>query len=68
MDSDLPVLYVDVIGRCYECTFSIVGGDYSAGIRDCDTDEMVAGVKGGKMVWGLQELLDEFKTRLWWDR
>lgn len=67
VDSDLPVLYMDVIGKRYECTVSIVGKEYSAGIRDRDTDEMVAGVKGGKMVWRLQELLDEFKTRLGWE-
>lgn len=65
--SDLPVLYLDVTGKRYECTVSIVGGNYSANIRDRDTDEMVAGVKGGKMVWRLQELLDEFKTRLGWE-
>ena len=65
--SDLPVLYLDAIGKRYECTVSIVGDDYSANIRDRYTDEMVAGVKGGKMVWRLQELLDEFKTRLGWE-
>lgn len=67
VDSDLPVLYLDVTGKRYGCTVSIVGDDYSASIRDRDTDEMVAGVKGGKMVWRLQELLDEFKTRLGWE-
>lgn len=66
--SDLPVLYLDVTGKRYECTLHIVGGEYSAGIRDRDTDEMVAGVKGGKMVWRLQELLDEFGTRLGWGK
>lgn len=67
VDSDLPVFYLGVTGKRYECTVSIVGDDYSASIRDSDTDEMVAGVKGGKMVWRLQELLDEFKTRLGWE-
>ena len=67
VDSDLPVLYLDVTGERYECTLRIVGGEYSANIRDSDMDEMVAGVKGGKMVWRLQELLDEFKTRLGWE-
>lgn len=65
--SDLPVLYLDVTGKRYECTLSIVGGDYSASIRDRDTDEMVAGVKRGKRgkrPWELRELLDEFGTRL----
>lgn len=28
-DSDLPVLYLDVIGKRYECTLNIVGGEYS---------------------------------------
>lgn len=68
VDSDLPVLYLDVTGKQYGCTLSIVGGEYSVNIRDRYTDEMVAGVKGGKMVWRLQELLDEFKTRLRWDK
>lgn len=65
--SDLPVLYLDVTGKRYGCTLSTVGGEYSGSIRDCCTDELVAGVKGGKMVWRLQELLDEFKTRLRWE-
>lgn len=67
VDSDLPILYLDVIGKQYGCTLNIVGGEYSASIRDCDTNEMVAGVKEGKMVWRLQELFDEFKTRLGWE-
>lgn len=62
--SDLPVLYLDVAGKQYGCTLNVVGGEYSASIRNCDTNEMVAGVKGEKMVWRLQELLDEIKTRL----
>lgn len=66
--SDLPVLYLDVIGKRYECTLNIVGSECSASIRDRDTNEMVAGVKEGKMVWGLQELFDEFETRLGWDK
>nr|DAN02256.1 MAG TPA: hypothetical protein [Caudoviricetes sp.] len=44
------------------------GGEYSAAIRDSEMDEMVAGVKGrrerGKRPWELQELLDDFRTRL----
>lgn len=70
--SDLPVLYLDVAGKRYRCTVSIVGGgEYSAGIRDSEMDEMVSGVKEGKergkRPWELQELLDEFKTRLGWE-
>lgn len=65
--SDLPVLYLDIVGKRYECTLSIVGGECLANIRDCYTNEMVAGVKVGKMVWRLQELFDEFKTRLGWE-
>ena len=31
-DSDLPVLYLDVIGKRYGCTLNIVGGEYSVTI------------------------------------
>nr|DAO21099.1 MAG TPA: hypothetical protein [Caudoviricetes sp.] len=66
LDSDLPVLYLDVVGKRCGCTLNIVGGEYSVGIRDRDTDETITTVKG-REAWGLRELLVEIKTRLWED-
>lgn len=68
VDSDLPVLYLDVIGKRYGCTLNIVGGDYSVSIRDRDTNKTITTVERGKGVWGLQELLAEIKTRLRGDK
>ena len=68
VDSGLPVLYLDVTGKRYGCTLSIVGGEYSVSIRNCGTDETITTVKGREGAWGLQELLDEIKTKLWWDK
>lgn len=65
VDSDLPVLYLDVIGKQYGCTLSIVGDECSASIRDRDTNETITTVKGREGAWGLQELLGEIKTKLW---
>lgn len=62
--SDLPVLYLDVIGKQYGCTLSIVGGEYSVSVRDCGTDETITTVERGKGAWELQGLLGEIKTRL----
>ena len=64
VDSDLPVLYLDVTGKRYGCALSIVGGEYSASIRNCGTDETITTVKGREWSWELRELLDEFRTRL----
>ena len=66
--SDLPVLYLDVIGKQYECTLNVVGGEYSVSMRDRDTNETITTVERGKGAWGLQELLAEIKTRLWGDK
>lgn len=68
VDSDLPVLYLDVTGKRYGCTLSIVGGEYSASIRDRDMNETITTVKGREEVWKLPELLDEIKTKLWEDK
>ena len=68
VDSDLPVLYLDVTGKRYGCTLSIVGGEYSASIRDCDTNETITTVKGREETWELRERLAEIKTKLWEDR
>ena len=66
--SGLSVLYLDVIGKRCGCTLSIVGEEYSVNIRDRDMDETITTVERGKGVWGLQELLDEIKTKLWEDK
>lgn len=64
VDSDLAVLYLDIVGKQYGCTLSIVGSEYSASIRDCDTNETIITVKGREGAWELQDLLDEIKTKL----
>ena len=64
VDSDLAVLYLDIVGKRYGCTLSVVGEEYSASIRNCGTDETITTVKGRGGAWKLQELLDEIKTRL----
>lgn len=68
VDSDLPALYLDVIGKRYGCTFSIVGSEYSVSIRDRDTNKTITTVERGKGAWRLQELLAEIKTKLWEDK
>lgn len=67
VDSDLAVLYLDIVGKQYGCTLSIVGGEYSASVRDSNTNETITTVKGREGSWGLQELLNEIKTKLWED-
>lgn len=64
VDSDLAVIYLDIVGKRYGCTLSIVGREYSASIRNCGTDETITTVKGREGAWELQELLDDFRTRL----
>lgn len=68
VDSNLPVLYLDVIGKRYGCTLSIVGGEYSVSIRNAGTNETITAVKRREGAWGLQELLAEIKTKLWEDK
>lgn len=68
VDSDLAVLYLDIVGKQYGCTLSIVEEKYSASIRNCGTNETVTTVKGREGAWELQELLDEIKTKLWGDK
>lgn len=67
VDSDLPVLYLDVTGKRCGCTLNIVGDEYSASVRDCNTDETITTVKGRGQAWELQWLLGEIKTKLWED-
>lgn len=66
--SDLPVLYLDVIGKRCGCTLNIVGGEYSVTVRNSGTNETVTMVERGTGVWGLRELLGEIKTKLWEDK
>ena len=66
--SDLSVLYLDVTGKRYGGTLSIVGSECSASIRDHDTNETITTVKGREGAWELQELLAEIKTKLWGDK
>lgn len=68
VDSGLTVLYLDVIGKQYGCTLSIVGGEYSVSIRNTGTDETITTVERGKGAWEFQELLVEIKTKLWGDK
>ena len=58
LDGDLPVLYLDAVGKQYGCTISIVGGDYSVSVRDRDTNSTIRTVERGEGAWELQELLD----------
>ena len=62
--SDLSVLYLDVVGKRYGCTLSILGGEYSATIRNSVTNNTITIVERGKEVWELLELLDGIKTKL----
>lgn len=64
VDSDLAVLYLDIVGKQYGCTLSIVGSECSTSIRDRDTNETITTVKGREGAWWLRELLDDFRTRL----
>jgi len=66
--SDSPVLYLDVIGKRCGCTLNVAGEEYSASVRDCGTNETITTTKGKEGAWGLQELLNEIKTKLWEDK
>lgn len=65
VDSDLAVLYLDIVGKQYGCTLSIVGEGCSVSVRNCGANETITIVKGREGVWELRELLDEIKTKLW---
>ena len=64
VDSDLPVLYLDITGKHCDYILSIVGDEYSGGIRYA-TGKTRTIVERERGAWGLQELLDDFRTRLW---
>lgn len=72
VDSDLPVLYLDVTGKRYGCTLNIVGEEYSVAVRNSArhsvTDDTITTMKGSGMAWRLRELLNEIKTKLWEDK
>lgn len=61
--SGLPVLYLDIAGKHYDYILSIVGDEYSGRIRYANTVRTT--VEGERGAWGLRELLDDFRTRLW---
>jgi hypothetical protein len=63
VDSDLPVLYLDVTGKHHDYILSIVGDEYSGSIRYA-TGKTQTIVEKGRGAWRLQELLDDFRTRL----
>ena len=63
IESGLPVLYLDIAGKYHNYTLSIVGNEYSGSIRYA-TGETRTIVEGGTRTWELQELLDDFRTRL----
>ena len=67
VDSDLPVLYLDVVGKWCGCTLTIVEDEYSVTARNSVTNDTITTVKG-REAWRLQGLLDEIKTRLWEDK
>lgn len=68
VDSNLPVLYLDIVGKQCGCTLSIVGSECSASVRNIGVNETLTTVKGREGAWELQELLDEIKTKLWEDK
>lgn len=68
VDSDLAVLYLDIVGKQYGCSLSIVGSECSASIRNSDTNKTITTVERRKGVWELRELLAEIKTKLWEDK
>lgn len=62
--SGLPALYLDITGKHHDYILSIVGNEYSGSVRYA-TGEAWMTVEEGTGAWGLQELLNEIKTRLW---
>lgn len=62
VDSDLPVLYLDVTGKHGDYILSIVGDEYSGSIQYANTAQTM--VEGKRGAWGLRELLGDFRTRL----
>lgn len=63
VDSDLPVLYLDVTGKYHDYILSIVGDEYSGRIRYA-TGKTRMIVEGETGAWRLRKLLGDFRTRL----
>lgn len=63
VDSNLPVLYLDITGKHCDYTLSIVGDEYSGGIRYA-TGKTRMIVEGERGAWWLRKLLYDFRTRL----
>lgn len=63
VDSDLPVLYLDVAGKHCDYILSIVGDEYSGNIRYA-TGKTRTTVEREMGAWRLRELFGEIKTRL----
>lgn len=63
VDSDLTILYLDITGKHCDYILSIVGDEYSGGIRYV-TGKTRMIVEGETGAWRLRELLDDFRTRL----
>ncbi len=68
VDSDLAVLYLDIVGKQYGCTLSIVGEEYSVSVRNTDTNETITTIKGREGAWELRGLLGGIRTKLWEDK
>ena len=62
VDSDMPVLYLDITGKHCDYALSIVGDEYSGSIQYANTARTI--VERATGAWGLRELLDDFRTRL----
>ena len=67
VDSDLPVLHLDVTGKRRGCTLTIVGGEYSVTVGNFGTNDTMTTVKGNG-AWEFQGLLGEIKKKLWEDK
>lgn len=65
--SGMAVLYLDITGKHHDYIISIVGDKYSGSIRYA-TGKTRTIVEGERGAWGLRELLDEIKTKLWEDK
>lgn len=63
VDSDLPVLYLDITGKRCDYILSIVGDEYSGSVRYA-TGKTRMIVEGETGAWRLRKLLDDFGTRL----
>nr|DAS60877.1 MAG TPA: hypothetical protein [Caudoviricetes sp.] len=63
VDSDLPVLYLDITGKNHDYILSIVGDEYSGSIRYV-TGRTWTIAEGEAGAWGLRNLVDDFRTRL----